>query len=189
MVTIRKEALHDVSAREALLDRVWGPARFEKTAERLREGRDPAEGLSLIAEDNDDFVGTVRLWHVCAGPTLPALLLGPLAVDEGCRDRGIGSALMRRALAAAARRGHRAVLLVGDAAYYGRFGFSAGKTAALWLPGPFERHRLLGCELAPGALDGARGLIGATGRPAPTPSLDSLVAEFAGNGAAARRAA
>ena len=45
---------------------------------------------------------------------------------------------------------------------------------ALWLPGPCERHRLLGCELVPGALDGARGLIGATGRARPKPSFDSL---------------
>ena len=71
---------------------------------------------------------------------------------------------MRRAMAAARRRKQRAVLLVGDAPYYCRFGFSGQKTAALWLPGPYERDRLLACELTPGALDGARGLIGATGR-------------------------
>ena len=66
---------------------------------------------------------------------------------------------MRRAIAAARRLGHRAVLLVGDAPYYSRFGFSAEKTGGLRMPGPFERHRLLGLELVPGALDGARGLI------------------------------
>ena len=81
------------------------------------------------------------------------------------------------------------MLLVGDASYYGRFGFSAEKTGGLWLPGPFERHRLLGCELVPGALDGARGLIGATGRPAPMPSLDVLVAGLARNDQPARHAA
>ena len=81
MVTIRNETHGDVDAREALLDRVWGAARFEKTAERLREGRTPAAGLALVAEENDqNVVGTVRLWHVCAGPARPALLLGPLAV-------------------------------------------------------------------------------------------------------------
>jgi predicted N-acetyltransferase YhbS len=79
------------------------------------------------------------------------------------------------------------VLLVGDAPYYGRFGFSAEKTGALWLPGPFARHRLLGCELLPGALDGARGLIAATGRPAP--SLGLLVARRVGTRPAARHAA
>lgn len=189
MVTIRNETVRDIDRREALLDRVWGPLRFQKTAERLREGRSPAEGLSLIAEQDENLVGTVRLWHVCAGPARPALLLGPLAVDEAWRGLGIGTDLLRRAIAAARRRGHRAVLLVGDAPYYGRFGFSAEKTGALWLPGPYERHRLLACELAPGALDGARGLVGATGRAAPTPSLDVLIAEFARNDSAARRAA
>ena len=72
---------------------------------------------------------------------------------------------MRRAMRDA-QRGHQAVLLVGDASYYGRFGFSAEKTARLWLPGPYEQHRLLGCEFVAGALDGARGLIRAPRRPA-----------------------
>jgi predicted N-acetyltransferase YhbS len=189
MVAIRNELVSEIGAREDLLDRVWGPSRFEKTAERLREGREAATGLSLIAEANGDVVGSVRLWHICAGPRRPALLLGPLAVEEAWRGSGIGSALMRRALAAARRRGHRAVLLVGDAAYYGRFGFSADKTGALWLPGPFERHRLLGYELAAGALDSARGLIGATGRPTPTPNLDLLITGLAHNDSAAQRAA
>jgi predicted N-acetyltransferase YhbS len=190
MVTIRNETHDHVRARENLLDRVWGGARFHKTAERLREGRDPATGLSLVAEHDDrSLVGTVRLWHVCAGPDRPALLLGPLAVEEAWRGLGVGAALMQRAMASARRRGHQAVLLVGDVGYYARFGFSAEKTGALWLPGPYERHRLLGCELVPGALDGAHGLVGATGRAAPTPSLGTLIAELARDESSARRAA
>ncbi len=189
MVTIRNEAHCDIDAREDLLDRVWGPSRFQKTAERLREGRTAAQGLSLIAEQERHLVGTVRLWHVCTGPARPALLLGPLAVDEAWRGLGIGTRLMQRALGVARRRGHQAVILVGDAAYYGRFGFSTEKTTGLWMPGPLERQRLLGCELAPGALDGAHGLVGATGRPAPTPSLDVLIAGLGRSDSAARRAA
>jgi predicted N-acetyltransferase YhbS len=190
MVTIRNETFGDVDAREALLDRVWGATRFEKTAERLREGRTPAAGLALVAEESDrQIVGTVRLWHVCAGPARPALLLGPLAVETAQRGCGVGAALMRRALATARRRGHQAVILVGDPEYYNRFGFSAAKTGGLWLPGPFERHRLLGCELIAGALDGAHGLVGATGRPAPTPSLDVLIANLARGATVAQRAA
>jgi predicted N-acetyltransferase YhbS len=175
-VTIRNETSCDVAAREHLLDRVWGAERFAKTAERLREGREASAGLSFIAEHDGDIVGTVRLWDVCAGPSRPAVLLGPLAVDESHRSCGIGATLMRRAMTAARRRKHRAVLLVGDASYYWRFGFSAEKTAALWLPGPYERDRLLACELAAGTLDGARGMIGATGRPRPVPSLATLIA-------------
>ena len=108
------------------------------------------------------LVGTVRLWHVSAGG-MPALMLGPLAVDASCRKLGVGAALMDHALAAAAARGHGAVILLGDAAYYERFGFTAAKTAELSLPGPFERERLLGLELRDGALDGAAGLIVPTG--------------------------
>ena len=111
------------------------------------------------------LVGTVRLWHVSAGG-VPALMLGPLAVDDACRKLGVGAALMDHALAAARARGHRAVLLLGDAPYYARFGFSADKTGELSLPGPFERDRLLGLELRDGALDGAWGMIVADRRAA-----------------------
>jgi predicted N-acetyltransferase YhbS len=94
-------------------------------------------------------------------------MLGPLAVVADARNRGIGGALMLHALDQAKRLGHRAVLLVGDAAYYRRFGFSADKTGALWLTGPHDPHRLLACELVPGSLDGARGLIAASRPPHP----------------------
>ena len=164
MITIRQERRTDEAARERLLDAAYGPVRLTKPSQRLREGRMPATGLSFVAVEDGRVVGTVRLWPVTAGAERAALLLGPLAVDPACRKRGIGSALMRRALRDARRRGHRAVLLVGDASYYGRFGFSADNTGGLWLPGPYEAHRLLGCELTAGALDGARGL---NPRPAP----------------------
>jgi predicted N-acetyltransferase YhbS len=177
MVTIREEKFAYVAAREALLDEAYGAVRFAKTSERLREGRLPADGLSLVAAESGRVVGTVRLWNVTAGPQQPAVLLGPLAVHPSERNRGIGSALMRRAIARARLAGHRAVLLVGDAAYYSRFGFSAATTGELWMPGRYERDRLLALELKPGALAGARGLIGAAGRLAPVPDLAALVAQ------------
>jgi predicted N-acetyltransferase YhbS len=167
MLTIRHEKPSDAAAREALLDAAYGPSRFEKPSQRLRAGRNAADGLSLVAVDDGRVVGTVRLWTVSAGPDCPALLLGPLAVDPERRRRGIGAALMRRALHEAQRRGHRAVLLVGDTSYYGRFGFAAARTGKLWLPGLDAQHRLLGCELRPGALGDARGRIGI---PQPVPS-------------------
>ena len=77
----------------------YGPVRFEKPSERLRAGRAPARGLSFVAVEDGRVIGTVRLWEVSAGPACPALLLGPLAVDPAQRRRGIGSALMRHALA------------------------------------------------------------------------------------------
>jgi predicted N-acetyltransferase YhbS len=112
------------------------------------------------------LVGTVRLWHISAGGK-PALMLGPLAVDGDCRKLGVGAALMAHALAAAAARGHGAVILLGDAPFYARFGFSSSKTGELSLPGPFEHDRLLGLELREGALDGAWGMIAPTGTSLP----------------------
>ena len=159
---IRSERASDVVAREALLDASFGDNRQLRTCQRLRDGQAPAEGLALSALSRGRLVGTVRLWHVSAGG-VPALVLGPLAVDPSCRKLGIGRALVQRALAAAKARGHGAVLLLGDAPYYTRFGFSARKTGELRLPGPFERDRLLGLELREGALDGAWGMIVPTG--------------------------
>ncbi|MBM3528197.1 MAG: N-acetyltransferase [Alphaproteobacteria bacterium] len=173
---IRLERPSDAAAREALLDAAYGPARFEKPSQRLRAGRAPARGLSLVATAGGAIVGTVRLWEASAGADRPALLLGPLAVHPEHRGIGIGAALMRHALDYAARRGHRTVLLVGDAAYYGRFGFTAEHTGALWLPGLDDRSRLLGCELVPDALDGARGTIRAPRKPQRTRLLDAVAA-------------
>jgi len=163
---IRAERASDVRAREALLDAAFGEDRHARTCQRLRDGRAPAEGLAFSAVRDGKLVGTVRLWHVNAGG-IPALVLGPLAVDASCRDLGIGGVLMRHALSEAAARGHGAVILRGDAGYYARFGFSAGKTGELSLPGPFERERLLAIELHHGALDGAYGMIVPTGAAAP----------------------
>jgi predicted N-acetyltransferase YhbS len=159
---IRAERAFDVVAREALLDTCFGKNRHERTCQRLRDGRKPAEGLALSAVVGGQLVGTVRLWHVSAGG-VPALVLGPLAVDSVYRKLGIGAALMDHALAAARARGHRAVLLLGDAPYYARFGFSAAKAAELQLPGAFERERLLALELEDSARDGAWGMIVPTG--------------------------
>ena len=167
---IRAERSSDVVAREALLDACFGDNRHGRTCQRLRDGRAPAEGLAFSATVRGRLVGTVRLWHVSAGG-IPALVLGPLAVEDSSRKLGTGAALMAHALAAATARGHHAVILLGDAPYYARFGFSALKTSELSLPGPFEPDRLLGLELREGALDGAWGMIAASGAEAPKATL------------------
>ena len=159
---IRAERASDVVAREALLDACFGDNRHTRTCQRLRDGRAPAEGLALSVVRQGRVVGTVRLWHVSAGGR-SALMLGPLAVYDTCRGLGVGAALMERALEIAKARGHGAVILLGDAPYYARFGFSAANTGELSLPGPFERDRLLGLELRTDALDGASGMIAPTG--------------------------
>jgi predicted N-acetyltransferase YhbS len=173
---IRGERASDLAAREALLDAGFGANRHTRTCQRLRDGQTPAEGLAFSAQRRGRLVGTVRLWHVSAGG-VPALVLGPLAVDPSCRKLGIGAALINHALAAAKARGHGAVILLGDAPYYGRFGFSPRKTGELSLPGPFERDRLLAVELRDGALDGAWGMIMPTGMAAPQGKRRRLVAK------------
>ncbi|MBY0383060.1 MAG: N-acetyltransferase [Xanthobacteraceae bacterium] len=172
---IRAERASDVAARETLLDACFGEDRHTRTCQRLRDGRAPAEGLAFSAVHDGRLLGTVRLWHVSAGG-VPALVLGPLAVDASARSLGVGAALMKHALAAAKAHGHQAVILRGDPAYYERFGFSAGKTGQLALPGPFERERLLAVELCEGALDEAWGMIVATGSKARRQSRARLAA-------------
>ena len=174
--TIDTETPADITAREALLDRAMGPKRKKKSSETLRRGRLPAEGLAFVARDaQGSLAGTVRLWNVDAGGKA-ALLLGPLAVDPSAKSAGIGSALMRHAIEEARRLGHGAILLVGDPEYYSRFGFSAEKTGAIAMPGPYERHRFLALEFQDGALDGAAGVLKATGRKARMVTDTSLAA-------------
>src|SRR5262245_34313718 len=169
MVTITPEVAADVPVRETLLDRAFGKAeRRRKTSERLRDGRLPAEGLAFAARNRRGrLIGTLRLWDITAGTAGRALLLGPLAVDCAYQKRGIGAKLMVHALAEAKKLGHRAVLLVGDAPYYTRFGFARDGVSSLSLPGPVELDRFLGLELTPGALHGAEGVIAASGRMIP----------------------
>lgn len=173
LFAIADENARHVGAREALLDRAMGDGRRRKSSEKLRRGRLPAKGLALIAQSAEGLlVGTVRLWNIQAGldasgSPVAALLLGPLAVDPSMEGCGIGSALMCHAIAEAARLGHAAILLVGDPEYYARFGFSAEKTGELAMPGPYEKHRLLALEIMPGHLDGAHGILRASGKARP----------------------
>jgi predicted N-acetyltransferase YhbS len=164
MFTIRNEKPADAVAREALLDLAYGPARFTKPSQKLRAGRLPADGLSLVAVEHGRMIGTLRLWHIDAGGS-PALLLGPLAVHPDHRGKGHGAALMQRAIRNARLLGHKAVILVGDAAYYARFGFTAQSAASLSMPGKCPAERLLALELHDGALAQANGMITATGKP------------------------
>ncbi|HZP21678.1 MAG TPA: N-acetyltransferase [Bauldia sp.] len=162
MIHFADETFADVVAREALLNRVMGPSRFLRPSERLRRGRLPARGLSLIARDGGKVVGSVRLWNIAAGGK-PALLLGPLAVDKDAQGTGIGSGLMHLAIARARSLGHGGIVLVGDPEYYGRFGFTAERTGGLVMPAPVERRRFLGLELRPRGLARFEGRIVAAG--------------------------
>jgi len=154
---IMSEEPGDAPERERLLDEAFGAVRFQKSAERLRAGRAPAPGLSLKAVEAGRMIGALRLWRIYAGFGRPALLLGPLAVAERRRGEGIGAALVEASLRRAGNLGHGAIVLVGDAAYYSRFGFTRRLTEGLSFPGQVDASRLLGLELVAGALRGAHG--------------------------------
>jgi len=171
------EHVSDAAAIERLLDRSFPPGRHAKTVYRLREGVDPVHDLSLVLRDGAGrVVGTVRQWPVLLGGIEPSLLLGPVAVDPGLQGRGLGAALVRATLVRAAALGHRSVILVGDAPYYARFGFRREHAAALALPGPVDPARVLGLELAPGALMHAAGLVTRAVHPPPPVAAPSAAA-------------
>jgi predicted N-acetyltransferase YhbS len=168
-VRLDVEDANDGEAVEVLLDRAIGPVRHERTAADLRRGSRPVEGLSLVARRvvADDpgvpvrgLLGTVRHWPIVIGEArCPAVLLGPLAVDPDHKGTGIGSGLVKEAIARARALGHARMLLIGDPAYYGRFGFSSALTARLTLPRPEAPERVQGLALQPGAFDGLNGLV------------------------------
>jgi predicted N-acetyltransferase YhbS len=132
---------------ESLLDQRFGPARHNRTAYRLREAAQPLAHLSFVAMDGDQLEGSVQCWSIRLKPVhgarLPLILLGPVAVAADREGQGIATALMRAALAAIDAAGEPPVLLIGDAPFYGRFGFSAAATRLWTMPGPVDHDRLL----------------------------------------------
>ncbi len=138
--SLAAERPQDAAAVEALVLRAFGPGRYAKAAERLREGREPLPQLSFVAWESGRIVGCVRLWAVTVGAA-PALLLGPIAVDADCRSQGLGGALVERACAAAAAAGHRLIVLVGDMPFFGPHGFAPAPKAVM--PGPVDQRRVL----------------------------------------------
>lgn len=143
---------------EVLVDRAFGPGRFAKSSERLREGNRKLDDCSFVALNGDRVIGSVRLWPVTVGGQ-PLAFLGPLAVDADERSHGLGQALVEAACAAAAKAGWRAVLLVGDAPYFGRIGFQAAPAAQATMPGPADQRRVLVKALVEGGDQGLAGPI------------------------------
>jgi predicted N-acetyltransferase YhbS len=160
-LVIRPESAADAADIEALHDHAFGPGRYVRTASRLRERVAPDPDLSLVATLGGRFAGSIRLTPITIGAE-PALLLGPLAVEPDFERRGIGRALVRTSLAEAAERGHRLVLLVGDAGYYGPLGFHAVAPEKIRLPGPADPKRVLLAELVEGAAATAEGEVAGT---------------------------
>ena len=157
-LTITPETAADEVAIERLHERTFGPGRFVRTAFRIREGRGHVLELSFIARIGTLMVGSVRLTPICIGET-PALLLGPLTVEPPFRSHGVGTALVKRALAEAKAGAHKLVVLVGDEPIYAKSGFKRIPKGQVKMPGPVDPARMLIAELAPGAFDGVFGMI------------------------------
>ena len=140
--SISLDAPEHAAAVEALYDDVFGPGRFAKTAERLREGNTAIADASLVAIDSEGLTGVVRVWPVTVGETGRAAFLGPIAVAERRRGNGVAFKLMERAIGVCREQGYAAVILVGDLEYYERFGFKSSG-GRFQLPGPVDQKRVL----------------------------------------------
>jgi predicted N-acetyltransferase YhbS len=148
--TLRPEQPSDADAIAALVARAFGPGRYVKAVERLREGAAPDLEVSQAALLGADLIGSVRLWPIRVGETR-SLLLGPIAVDDVARRRGLGAALVRAAVSAARAGGWPSILLVGDAHFFGPLGFSTALARDIRLPGPVDPNRVMALRLADGA--------------------------------------
>lgn len=146
---IRPKTAAEAAAILALHEHAFGPGRFARTAFRLREGVAADAELSLVAMVGDRLAGSVEITPIFIGAA-PSLLLGPLAVDPDFEKRGVGRALVRATVEKARALGHRSMLLVGDAPYYGPLGFHHVKPDVVVMPGPVDPARVLLCELAEG---------------------------------------
>lgn len=157
-LTILPETADDAKAIERLHERTFGPGRYARTASRIRERIGHRLDLSFTVRIGTLLVGSVRQTPIRIGEAR-ALFLGPVTIEPPFRGRGIGQALIRRALDEARRGGHRLVVLVGDEPYYGRLGFKRIAKGLATMPGPVDPARLLVCELAEGAFAGVGGAI------------------------------
>src|SRR6202047_3720315 len=133
-LTILAQTAHTAQAIARLHERTFGPGRFVLSAYQLREHVDHLLDLSFTARIGTLLVGSVRQLPVLIGDT-KALLLGPLTVEPPFRGRGVGRALLDRALKDSKAKGHRLVLLVGDEAYYSRVGFKVVPKGRGTMPG------------------------------------------------------
>jgi predicted N-acetyltransferase YhbS len=155
---ILAETARDSQAIERLHERTFGPGRFVLSAYRLREHVGHLLDLSFTARIGTLLVGSVRQLPIIVGDT-PALLLGPLTVEPPFRGRGVGRALLDRAVNEARAKGHGFVLLVGDEAYYNRVGFKRIPNGRVKMPGPVDYNRVLVAELVDGAFAEVSGAI------------------------------
>lgn len=157
MYELCPETVADTPEVEALMDLCFAPGRTALSSYRLRDGVPPVATLCLVLRDASDvMVAAIRYWPVRVGGA-SALLLGPVAVHPTAQGEGLGGYLMGESLARARAMGWARVMLVGDAPYYARFGFT--RLDGVEMPPPTNPERVLGLELQPGAWVDVRGAV------------------------------
>ena len=157
MIHLGRETAEDWWEVEALYDLCFAPGREALSSYRLRDGIAPVAELGLVARDEEgNLAAAIRFWPVRVGGRA-ALLLGPVAVHPTRQGEGLGGWLIAESLEQARKLGWKRVLLVGDAPYYGRFGFA--RLEGVEMPPPTNPERVLGLELEPGAWAGVRGTV------------------------------
>lgn len=153
------ETSEDADEVEALFDLSFAPGRQALSSYQLREGVSMVGALNMICrDDTGGLVGAIRYWPVMAAGA-PCLLLGPVAVHPIAQGEGIAATLIRETLSIGRDAGWQRVILIGDAPYYSRFGFTRDLTLALEFPPPTNPDRFLGLELVDGAFDGLEGKV------------------------------
>jgi len=153
---LKPETSEDWWEVEALYDLCFAPGREALSSYRLREGVAPVAGLCLVAREGSLLAGAIRHWPVQVGGHC-SLLLGPVAVHPTHQGEGLGGYLILKSLERARDLGWQRVMLVGDASYYGRFGFE--RLTGVEMPPPTNPARVLGVALIPGAWDRVSGTV------------------------------
>jgi putative acetyltransferase len=152
-VIVRAARPDDFAAIRACADAAFGQPAEGALTEALRDSRDAV--VELVAENDARLVGYVLLSRLAA--PADCLALAPLAVAPDFQRRGIGAALVSCAIEAARAQGAAAIFLLGDPAYYSRFGFSVA--AAAKFETDYPKPHMMALELAPGALGALSGAI------------------------------
>ncbi len=155
MITLTAEIASESWEVENLYDLCFAPGREGLSSYRLREGVPPVAALSMVARDEAGILAAaIRYWPVLVGGAR-SLLLGPVAVHPTRQGEGIGGRLIRESLATAEALGWQRVMLVGDAPYYARFGFTP--LSGVNMPPPTNPERILGRALQEGAWQSVAG--------------------------------
>ena len=152
------EQPRDAATVAGLIERAFGPGRYAKAAERLREHNTPLLDISFVAWLDGRLVGCVRMWPILVGGR-PAVFLGPFAVEPEFRSLGLGASLIRQACKASGQAGHELILLVGDGPYFEPLGFRKVPPGLVTLPGPVDPKRVFSLALVPGADDDLSGAV------------------------------